>query len=108
MSLTIIARQHIFDAIDSERDRQDRLHPGTTHIPDGTGGERLELFLIAARGGYERAKAEGRLTHAHILAEEFGEAMVEKDQAKLRTELIEVAACCVKWVEAIEARKATP
>jgi hypothetical protein len=104
MGLTIIAREHIFREIDSERDRQDRLHPGTSRIPDGTGAGRWHAFELDARFEYERAKAEGRLTHAHVLAEEFAEVMAEKDPVALRKELVEVAACCVKWCEEIDRR----
>lgn len=41
-----------------------------------------------------------------VLAEEFGEAareVVECDRAKLRTELVQVAAVAVAWIEALDA-----
>lgn len=108
MSLTIIARQHLFDAIDRERDHQDRLHPGTSRIPDGTGGEYREGVEAIAREAFESAQREGRLTHAHVFDEETAEVLAETDPMKLRTELIQVAAVCVKWIEEIERRSREP
>lgn len=105
MPLTIIARQHIFDAIDAERDRQDRLHPGTSQIPDGTGGGGRKTWETIARISYERAKREGRLTHAHVFDEETAEVLAETDPVKLRTELVQVAAVAVKWIEEIDRRE---
>jgi len=104
MSLTIVNRTPIFEAIDAERDRQDRIHPGTTRIPDGTGGTGYETYREIARIRCDRAQREGRLTHAHYFEEEVWEVLAETDPEKLRTELVQVAACCVKWVEELDRR----
>ncbi len=106
MSLTIIVRQAIFDAIDAERDRQDRLHPGTAQIPDGTGGGGRKTWEAIARNACDRAHREGRLTHAHVFEEEASEVLAETDPVKLRVELIQTAAICVKWIEEIDRRTA--
>jgi hypothetical protein len=52
----------------------------------------------AADGGY--------LDWLHILREEVAEAFAESDPAKLRAELVQVAAVAVNWVEAIDRRAA--
>jgi hypothetical protein len=53
----------------------------------------------------ERA-AHGEVTWLDILLEEVAEAFAESDLVKLRTELIQVAAVAVRWVEAIDRGKA--
>lgn len=47
----------------------------------------------------------GRHTRADILFEEFVEALAEDDPAKLRGELIQVAAMAVDWIADIDARQ---
>lgn len=51
----------------------------------------------------ERHKA-GEATWLDILREEVLEAFAEDDPARLRTELVQVAAVAVAWVEAIDRR----
>lgn len=50
---------------------------------------------------------DGTVTWWHILREEVFEASAEVDPAKLREELIQVAAVAMKWIEAID-RRAQP
>lgn len=89
--------------IDRERERQiDKWGP-QSH-PDGTGGPRLMRASEFARILCEAAFADDKGTWAHILTEEFFEAMAEADPEKLRTELIQVAAVAVAWVEDIDRR----
>ena len=78
-------------------------HPDIDH-PSGYGP-------LAARADYYRvandASAAGIgpvLDWAGILLEEVYEAVSEQDVAKLRAELIQVAAVAVCWVEAIDRR----
>ena len=40
----------------------------------------------------------------HLVREEVAEAFAESDPARLREELIQVAALAVSWVEKIDAR----
>ncbi len=80
--------EYIFDDIAAERRRQDNLRdmgkfPWT--LAD------VECF----------APAEGIAP----LGEEFGEvcrAICEKDTANLREELVQLAACCVAWIEGLD------
>lgn len=104
MALTIVCREHIFREIDAERDRQDRLHPGTTQIPDGTGGGGYDTRETIAKNACDRAHREGRLTHAHVFEEEAAEVLAATDPEKLRKELVQVAAVAVKWIEEIDRR----
>lgn len=108
MPMTIINRTPIFAEVDAERDRQDRIHPGTTRIPDGTGGGGYETYREITRLSCDRAHREGRLTHAHVFAEEAWEVLAETDPAKLRKELVQVAAVAVKWIEELDRRGGGP
>lgn len=99
-----------------ERDAQDAKWGEQNH-PDGTGPRGV---FLRHRGLYRvntfkgladttrsvtdsRTKA-GTLSFADILLEEVFEALAESDPAKLRTELVQVAAVAVQWVEAIDRR----
>jgi hypothetical protein len=50
--------------------------------------------------------AEKTLKWVDILEEEVAEAAAESDPAKLRAELVQVAAVAVAWIEAIDRRAA--
>ena len=52
----------------------------------------------------KRAPEEGGDTYERILTEEWAEALAESDPARLRAELIQVAAVAVAWIEAIDRR----
>ena len=78
-----ITRNRVLSAIDRERDRQDEKWGG---IP-----------------GIDRADHD--VKYPAILGEEFGEvcqAWLEGDVANLRTELVQVAAVAVAWVEELD------
>lgn len=87
-----------------ERVRQDEKW-GEQNLPDGTGGSGRETYERIAKLSCERATREGRLTFLHVLEEEFCEAAAETDEAKLRAELVQLAAVAAKWIEAIDRRK---
>jgi hypothetical protein len=86
----------------NERIAQD-IKWGQQNHPDGT-NLRFEERANAARVMADIAADEGNLTWADILLEEVYEALAETDNADLRAELIQVAAVCVAWVEAIDRR----
>lgn len=85
------------------RRRQDDKWGEQNH-PDGTGGAWFGAMAERKRDDADTAAAKGFLTWRHILAEEVYEALAETDPAKLREELIQVAAVAVSWVEAIDRR----
>lgn len=100
-----------------ERERQFSQHGSEDDLEDGTGPEsrwlvpyagdlvarRVESDLRADYETYERA--HGKPTRMHLLREELAEAFMESDPARLREELIQVAAVAVSWVEKIDARE---
>lgn len=87
------------DAIWRERVAQD-LKWGEQNHPDGTGLTLMSRYdADVARDACERAFAEGYGTFKHILIEEVYEALAESDKEALKTELIQVAAVAVAWVE---------
>ncbi len=98
------ARRRAFRAIDAERDRQDAKWGRQRH-PDGTGPTLANRATAeAAKLLTDTAAAAGRVTWADILREEVYEAFAEDDVDKLRTELVQVAAVAVQWVEALDER----
>lgn len=95
-----------------ERGRQDQKWGEQNH-PNGTGPAKLPMpygsgswsASVAAQNLtlITRCMAQiGQCTWLHILREEVFEAFAEDDPAKLRAELIQVAAVAVQWVEAID------
>jgi hypothetical protein len=109
-------REKILADIAAERVRQDEKH-GVQRLPDTinevpywecnvfdfyeipTTNRARELYGLAASSRY--------MTWAHVLLEEFCEAIEAADsgdRAALREELIQVAAVCVKWVEDLDTR----
>ena len=103
--------------IAAERERQDAKWGEQNH-PDGTGcytvrsgPEALRDDTIGyvrscraedAKASVEEAVRDRRLTYRHILGEEWREAQAEHDPARLRAELVQVAAVAVAWVEKID------
>jgi hypothetical protein len=101
----------VLGEVADERTRQDAKWGEQNH-PDGTGSAiPWPLFVgdgtAAANRAREltdrRAKA-GTVTFRDILTEEAAEAYAESDPAKLRAELIQIAAVACAWAEAIDRR----
>ncbi len=116
----MIANLHtesVLQEVLEERHRQEAKWGEQNH-PDGTGPARMPLLAtdvnLDLRTGAELARilrTKCNVTHARgdgtwldILLEEVGEAMAESDPAKLRAELIQVAAVATAWAEAIDRR----
>lgn len=98
----------------AERARQDARFGRQDH-PDGTGPERDNPVRLAytigeatdtARQITDRALSRGTVTFADILTEEVFEALAETGPARLRAELVQVAASAVCWIEALDRRAA--
>lgn len=78
----LMTTSHIYTDIVAERNRQNNLFP--RDVPFWRDNNHIKLA---------------------VLAEEFGEvarAVLEEDYENLRDELIQTAAVCVKWLEAID------
>jgi len=100
-------RGRVLLELHKERDRQDSKWGEQNH-PDGTGQKCDESNASNRRIECDRAAADGTVTFRHILAEEVAEAFAETDAARLRAELVQVAAVAVMWIEALDRREASP
>lgn len=89
--------------ISAERTRQN-VHWGEQNPPDGTGQPGDRGTADRQRERCAQAFEDGSGTWRHIIREEMAEAFAESDPARLRAELIQVAAVAVAWVEAIDRR----
>jgi hypothetical protein len=86
-----------------ERERQDDRWGEQNH-DDGTGGKYDVILRDAARNACQREAEAGHPTWRSILFEEVTEAFAETDPAKLRAELVQVAAVAAAWIEAMDRR----
>lgn len=97
-----------FDEIHHELKRAREIHGTQNHLPDMIETGSLNLIHGSTfRTNCQNAFARGNGSWAHILTEEVAEAIDEaraNNTAALREELIQVAAMCVAWVEAIDGR----
>lgn len=100
----------VCEEVCDERARQDARWGEQNH-PDGTHPDNPWVFTgpasyvaEVARANCNRLAAEGFVTWRDILLEEIAEAFAEADPAKLRAELIQVAAVAAAWAEAIDRR----
>ena len=101
--------------------RDERRHQdakwGEQNHPNGTGEDwnwctgqgagHIQRLADEKRDTCERHFGNGTGSYADILTEEFYEALAESDPARLREELIQVAAVAVAWVEKIDRDEAT-
>jgi hypothetical protein len=90
-------------AVDRERQAQLAKFGDQKH-PDGTGNKSQQDDADRARSWCQDAFGSGYGTWADILAEEVAEAFAERDPAKLRAELLQVAAVCAAWIYDIDTR----
>jgi len=104
-------RRPVLEEVGDERERQDAKWGEQNH-PDGTGplvrwvtpslDATMAAWVREARYRCESRTRRGVVTYLDILAEEFFEAAAEADKARLREELIQVAAVAVAWVEKLD------
>lgn len=100
--------------VQAERERQDAKWGEQNHR-DGTGPRTAAIVGMLchadqaahyARLACQAAAEEGETTWRLVLAEEVLEALAESDPARLRAELVQVAAVAVAWAAAIDRRPA--
>lgn len=114
-----MSREAIYVEISAERGRQEELFPGEfalIPIVSEAVTRRVVCPLYGvspeeeARVRSKAAFARGEGTIAHILVEELAEVLeaAAQNDALARTELVQLAACCVAAIEAIDAKKKTP
>ncbi|MFG2993973.1 hypothetical protein ACGFZK_32560 [Streptomyces sp. NPDC048257] len=90
------------EEVDAERGRQ-LAKWGDQRHRDGTSFGNAS-WAQEANAQCQHAADEDCLTWGHILYEEFTEVMAEPDPARLRAELIQVAAVCAAWVSDLDRR----
>ncbi|MFB6392600.1 hypothetical protein [Polymorphospora lycopeni] len=98
------AQGGVLAEIAAERARQDAKWGPQNH-PDGTGDYPEQIDADTAKMACQNAAEGGYLDWLHILREEVAEAFAATGP-ELRTELVQVAAVAVAWVEAIDRRMA--
>lgn len=96
----------VLQEIQEERARQDAKWGEQNH-PDGTGispwdQQSADFARLRCQSNFNL----NRGTWRDVLSEEVAEAYAESDPARLREELIQVAAVATQWVEAIDRRNA--
>jgi hypothetical protein len=98
--------QAVVDVL-TERDRQDEKW-GEQNWPDGTSAASWTERADWAKVLNDLRVREGSITWLYILQEEMYEAFAEEDPVKLRSELVQVAAVAVNWIETIDRRSHQP
>lgn len=94
----------VLEEVYLERERQDAKWGEQNH-PDYTGISEVDRMAAdAARKMCDEAFKSGVGAWRYILLEEVLEAFAESDPARLRAELIQVAAVAIAWVECIDRR----
>lgn len=89
-----------------ERIRQDAQWGRQDH-PDGTGNKTQQDHAKFARKWCDDAFGAGYGTWDDILTKAVAGAEGERDRARLRAELLKVAAVAVAWIEALDRRTDT-
>lgn len=107
--MNLAVHEWFCDAVAEERAYQEHKHGvDCLDLPDSTDNPEARLtWETIARNACNRAFREGRLTNAHVLDEECAEALTAAargDVPELKKELVQVAAVCLAWLEAIEKR----
>ena len=95
----------VVQEVQNEVNRQFELWGEQNH-PDGTGREEQRQTADTFKSLMKTWAQDDSLTFRDILFEEVLEAYAETDDGALRTELIQVAAVAVTWIQAIDRRRA--
>lgn len=96
-------RAPILREVDAERDRQNEKHGPQLDMPIVSDADRrlIDHYEVLQRVN-ERRVADGTCTHVCYGLEEVSEMAHAETLAEMRAEAIQVAACMVKLVEAID------
>lgn len=97
-------RMRINNDVLHERRKQERVYEEQRNIEDGTGGADARCRAHAALFRYDRAESVGALTWGLVLDAHCSTVLAEADTAKLREELVSMAAVTMRWIEAIDRR----
>jgi hypothetical protein len=112
--------REVLELVFAERESQEAQY-GEENIdrPSGTGpstcwlgpytGDSADQIQRTLRTDYEEFEDEtGRVTWVHLIREEIAEAFEEDDNARLASEMIQVAALCVAFVETLDTPLRSP
>lgn len=105
--------QNVLTEVEAERARQNEKWGEQNHPDRNSRDSDWPAFLTwpfdtCASRTKAQVDAEAKIGESNyttILLEEVFEALAETDPARLRTELIQVAAVAIQWVEAIDRRE---
>ena len=97
----MIATLDVLSDVIAERKQQDQRYPNQ-QLPNGTNPSYYLQMADMQKDRVDLLARRRELTWADILTEEFYEALAEEDTARLRVELIQVAAVAVRWVEDLD------
>lgn len=110
----------VYSEIADEVARSTEKHGDQSHVPIGTGDQvaflhgtelakpfehvpvTMGTLAYTAMNVTDKSFAEGHGTWADILLEEVAEALAEDEPARVREELVQVAAVAVKFIDAID------
>jgi hypothetical protein len=98
--------ENVLHDIRAERRAQDEQWGANRDHPDGTGSPEYQFYRNHYQAECQLKASNSAVTWDAILLEEVFEAMAELDPVKLRAELIDTAAVCAAWIEAIDRRTA--
>ena len=94
----------IIAAIKAERKRQ-HAQWGVQNLPNGTGSLEFRIQAERSKDFCDMQARLGRIDWTNVLNEEVAEVFAESDPAKIREELIQVAAVCVAWIECLDRKR---
>lgn len=79
-------------------------------VPYGTGAAFVPYLAAARRAAAAHCKETGRETccWAHVILEEMYEVLVEADLKRMRSELVQSGAVCVRVIESIDLKASRP
>lgn len=106
--------REVLEMVRQERIRERAQYGDNADLEDGTGpdvdwsltGNSATLVEKVFRREYELTERRtGKPTWMQLVREEIAEAFQEKDDERRETELIQVAALCVSWVEISRKRR---
>lgn len=105
------AKDKVLQEISAERDAQDAEWGEQNHHDLSQGNPDFDRDWYRQKAEVWKTENARRLAAGvygwdGVLQEEVYEALAEKDPAKLRAELVQVAAVAAAWIEAIDRRDA--
>ena len=102
--MTSLAVNLIMGDVQAELRKQNHKWGAQRHLPFGTSELAYSPQAEVEKAVTDYANQVGEVTWAQILREEVAEFMAEEDLARMRAELVQIAAVAVAVVEDIDSR----